>query len=114
MEKWERIIFGDKNKLEGKNRKSKVPVERFKSEKYSNCFDVPSYKVGVNKWGCFNFNGVGLCNIYTGHINQHTHIEILKNCMVPLADTVIHQTEWCQLAQSKFGERKINLMLEPA
>ena len=43
---------------------------RFKSEKYSNRFVVLRLQdgngiFGIGIWGCFNFNGVGVCNIYT-------------------------------------------------
>ena len=60
------------------NRKSKVLVKRFKSENYSNCFVVSRLQGDSGSiciWGCFNFNGVGVCSIYTGRINQHTYME---------------------------------------
>ena len=78
------------------NRKSKVLVKRFKSEKYSNCFVVPRLQDGGRSeciWSCFNFNGVGVCNIYTGQINQHTYKETLDNYMVPSVGILIDQKE---------------------
>ena len=74
------IIFGEESKFK-LIIKSNVLVKWF-SENYSNFFVVPRLQGGsgsVGIWGCFNFNGVGLCNIYAGQINQHTYIEMLEN-----------------------------------
>ena len=84
------------------NRKSKVLIKRFKSEKYSNRFVVPRLQGGdgsVDIWGCFNFNGVGVCNIYTVRINQHTYKETLENCTVPSVDMLIDRNKWWQFQQ---------------
>ena len=43
LEKWKQVIFSCESNFEVMNRKSKVLVKRFKSEKYSNCFIVPRY-----------------------------------------------------------------------
>ena len=69
LEKWKQVIFSDENNFEVMNRKSKVLFKRVKSEKYSNHLVVPRLQCGSGSvviWGCFNFNGVGVYNIYTG------------------------------------------------
>ena len=74
------------------NRKNKVLVKRFKSEKYSNYFVVLWLQGGTGSIGIlgyFNFNGVDVYNIYTVQINQLTYIKMLENCMVPSEDTLI-------------------------
>ena len=66
LEKWKQVIFSDDSNFEVMNRKSKVCVERFKSEKYSHRFVLPRLQGGgesIGVWGCFNFNEVGVCNI---------------------------------------------------
>ena len=77
-------------------------------------------------WVCFNFNGVGLCNAYTGRINQHTYIETLENCMALSAKMLIDQNEWWQsqqdissahtahIVKAWVEEREINILTCPA
>ena len=80
-------------------RKSKVLVKRLKFEKRTNRFVVQRLEDGGGKvgfWGCFNINRLGLCNIYTGRINQHTYIKMLENCMFPSAVMLINSNEWWQ------------------
>ena len=61
------------------NRKSKVLTKKFKSEKYSNRFVVPRLQDGrgsADIWGCFNFNGVGVCNnIYGRFYTQRRYFQ---------------------------------------
>ena len=62
-------------------------------------FVVPRLQGGsgsVDIWGCFNFTEVGICNIFTGRINQHTYIE---NCIVPSIYMLIDQNEGWYLQQ---------------
>ena len=102
LEMWKQIIFSDESNFKLMNRKNKVLVKRFKPEKYNNRFVVPRLQSGsgsVGIWGCFNFNVVGVCNIYTGRINQHTYIEMLENCMVPSVGLLINRKEWWQFQQ---------------
>ena len=72
------MAYGDESNFEVINRKSKALIKRFKSEKYSGRFFVPRLKGGggsVCIWGCFIFNEVGLCNIYTYRIKQLINME---------------------------------------
>ena len=81
------------------NRKSKFLVKRFRFKSTAICFVTPRIQDGdggVGFWGCFNFNGIGLRNINPGRINQYIFIEILENCIVPSADTLI---DWWQSQQ---------------
>ena len=97
LEKWKQVILSYKSNFEVMNRKSKVLLKRFKSEKYSNRFVVERLQGGggsVGNLGCLNFNGVGVCKIYTGRINQHTYIKTLENCMVLSVDMLIDRNEW--------------------
>ena len=80
------------------NSKSKVLVKRFKSEKYSNCLQDGGESIDI--WDCFNYKGVGVCNIYKGRINPHTYIESLENYKVPSVDMLIDQNEWWKFQQN--------------
>ena len=78
MEKWKQVIFSGESIFEVINRKSKVLTKRFKSEKYTNRFVVPRLQGGGGSveiydiWGCFNFNEMGLHNIFTDQTNTPT------------------------------------------
>ena len=70
------------------NRKGRVFVKRYHSEKFDNKFVVPRLQGGGGSagiWGCFSFRGTGVCNVYTGRINQYSYISTLENCLIPSA-----------------------------
>ncbi|CAF0850356.1 unnamed protein product [Brachionus calyciflorus] len=71
-----RVVFSDESNFEVINRKSKVIVKRLNNEKYNQKFCVPSLKNGrgsAGKWRCISSKDTGVCNMYTGRINQYVY-----------------------------------------
>ena len=88
VEDWARVIFSDESNFEVFNRKGRVFVKRYHSEKFDNKFVVPRLQGGGGSagiWGCFSFRGTGVYNVYTGRINQYSYISTLENCLIPSA-----------------------------
>jgi transposase len=74
---WSKIIFSDESNFEVLNRKRRIYIKRFADEKFKNQFVVNRVQAGggsVGIWGCFSMAGTGICNLYTGRINQHSYI----------------------------------------
>ena len=83
---WGRVIFSDESNFEVFNRKSRVIVKRFDNEKYHPKFCVPRLQNGGGSagiWGCISSKGTGVCNIYTGRINQFVYKDTLENQLLP-------------------------------
>jgi hypothetical protein len=83
---WSRVIFSDESNFEVFNRKSRVIVKRFKNEKFHPKFCTPRLQNGGGSagiWGCISYKGTGICNIYTGRINQFVYINTLENNLLP-------------------------------
>lgn len=96
VEDWSRVIFSDESNFEVMNRKGRVIVKRFKSEKYHSRYVTPRLQGGggsVGIWGCISHKGRGLCNIYTGRINQYSYLEILKNSLLPSVRLFYNQSK---------------------
>jgi hypothetical protein len=97
VNQWANVIFSDESNFEVFNRKGRVFVKRFAHEKFKNRFVIKRLQGGggsVGIWGCFSMFGTGVCNLYTGHINQHSYIETLKNCLVPSATLLMNDQYW--------------------
>jgi transposase len=102
VEDWARVIFSDESNFEVFNRKSKVWIKRLASEKYDSKFIIPRLQGGGGSagiWGCFSYHGTGVCNVYTGRINQHTYINTLENCLFPSATLFYGDNENWQYQQ---------------
>jgi hypothetical protein len=83
------VIFSDESNLEVINRKSRIFVKRLRSEKYEPRFCTPCVQGGGGSagiWGCISHKGTGVCQIYTGRINQYTYKTTLENCLLPSVD----------------------------
>ena len=83
---WSKVIFSDESNFEVFNRKGRVFVRRFDDEKFESRMCVPRLQGGggsVGIWGCFSFKGTGVCNIYTGRINQFIYRDVLEDCLKP-------------------------------
>lgn len=82
----DRIIFSDESNFQVVNRKTKVLVRRFPSEKYEDRMLVPRLQGGggsVGIWGCITSAGPGLYTIYTGRLDHKRYINILENTLIP-------------------------------
>lgn len=89
VEKWSRVIFSDESNFEVINRKSKVLIKRHRWEKYLDRFFQPRLQGGggsIGIWGCISHKGTGVCQVYTGRINQHSYKETLENALLPSKD----------------------------
>ena len=86
VEKWSRVIFSDESNFEVINRKSKVLIKRHRWEQYQDRFCQPRVQGGggsIGIWGCISHKGTGVCQVYTGRINQHSYKETLENALLP-------------------------------
>ena len=87
VEQWEKVIWSDEANFQVVNRKGRIYVKRFATEKYSDRFLQHRQQVGggsVGIWGCFSHKGIGFCELYKGQINQYTYKNTLETCLVPL------------------------------
>lgn len=95
---WAKVIFSDESNFEVLNRKSRVFVKRFKSEKYHPKFCVPRVQKGggsVGIWGCMSYEGVGCCSLYSERINQFIYMETLEDHLIPSVQLFFeHDQEW--------------------
>jgi transposase len=86
VEKWSKVIFSDESNYEVINRKSRVLVKRLPNEKYHSKFCSPRQQGGGGSagiWGCISHKGTGVCEVYTGRINQYTYKDTLENALLP-------------------------------
>ncbi|CAF0818839.1 unnamed protein product [Brachionus calyciflorus] len=72
---WARVIFSDESNFEVFNHKARV--KRFKVKRLKN----ESETIGI--WGCISSKGTGVCNIYTGRIDQFVYKDTLENQLLP-------------------------------
>ena len=83
---WANVIFSDESNFEVFNRKGRVLVKRYRSEKFSTRFVIPRLQGGGGSagiWGCITNKGTGVCDVYTGRINQFSYIKCLEECLLP-------------------------------
>ena len=102
FEQWKNVIFSDESNFELFNRKGQVLVKRFAHERFSNRFVAPRLQGGggsVGIWGCFSYEGTGICKIYDGRINADAYINTLENCLVPSAELLVDKDGWWQYQQ---------------
>lgn len=93
---WSRVIFSDESNFEVLNRKSRVIVKRFKNEKFHPKFCIPRLQNGGGSagiWGCISYKGTGICNIYTGRINQFVYINTLENNLLPSVELLFEPND---------------------
>ena len=89
FEDWANVIFSDESNFELNNRKGRIHVKRLREEKYLPRFIHPRLQGGGGSagiWGCISHKGTGVCNLYTGRINQYNYINCLDNCLLPSGD----------------------------
>lgn len=89
VEQWSKVIFSDESNYEVINRKSRVFVKRLKEEKYLHRFLQPRLQGGggsVGIWGCISHKGTGVCELYTGRMNQYRYKDTLENSLLPSAE----------------------------
>ena len=86
VEQWAKVIWSDEANFQVVNRKGRIYVKRFATEKYSDRFLQHRRQGGggsVGIWGCFSHKGIGFCELYEGRINQYTYKNTLETCLVP-------------------------------
>lgn len=95
---WSKVIFSDESNFQLVNRKTKIKVRRFSSEKYATRFVQPRLQAGggsVGIWGCFSASGVGLNMMYSNRMNQHAYLDVLENRLIPSRDLLVHDhNDW--------------------
>ena len=71
-------------------------MKRFKWEKYSTRYCQPRTQGGggsAGVWGCISHKGTGVCQVYTGRINQFSYKETLENALLPSIELMYHQDQ---------------------
>ena len=84
-----KIVFSDESNFELFNRKMRVHVRRFSSEKYSARMLTPRVQGGggsIGIWGCITYDGPGIHTLYSGRLDRFRYIEILENALIPTAN----------------------------
>ena len=81
-----KVIWSDEANFQVVNRKGRIYVKRFATEKYSDRFlqhrrQGDGGSVGI--WSCFSHKGIGFCELYEGRINQYTYKNTSESCLVP-------------------------------
>ncbi len=92
FEKWSSVLFSDESNFQLVNRKTTARVRRFKNEKYESRFIKQRVQAGggsVGIWGAISSNGTGVCQVYSGRMDQYLYIDTLENAMLPSRDLLI-------------------------
>lgn len=89
---WATVIFSDESNFQLINRKNIPKVVRFPNEKFNPKFVKPRLQAGggsIGIWGCISINGSGVCETYTGRLNQLEYRNILENSLIPSIELLI-------------------------
>jgi transposase len=85
-ERWKLVIFSDESNFEVINRKSRIKVRRMVGERFLK-HNIQSRIQGgggsVGIWGCISGHGSGVCQVYSGRMNQHNYKDVLENNLIP-------------------------------
>ncbi len=92
---WAKIAWSDESNYELINRKSRIVVKRFRSERYLPRFCQPRVQGGggsIGIWGCMSSNGTGVAQVYKGRMNQFSYRDVLENALLPSAEILFEDT----------------------
>ena len=96
---WFRVFWSDEANFQVVNRKTKRKIRRYTITSrinYSQQLFAQRVQGGggsVGIWGCFNYQGAGICHIYRGRMNQLAYREVLENALLPSVDLLVDPGE---------------------